>query len=215
MVNSLKAPGARGKAGLVLALVLLSQLCIATACAPVKTLNVWKDERYSQPLHKVLVIAVTKQDYIRNQFENVLSNQLNARGIEAIPSYKVLPQPGAKLDRDTVVAKIQEMGIENVLVARPISKKEITNHTPGGAFFAPTAVYNDGWYTYYTGLLVYPERAYDTDYFTVSTNLFRLGNQKPVWSYLAQVKVTDSRQAAVNKFVPLIVQELDKSKLLN
>jgi hypothetical protein len=214
MIQRLKSPREQGKSIRILPLALFLLLGMATACAPIKTLDVWKDEGYSEPLHKVLVIAVTKEGYIRNQFENVLSNQLNDRGVEAVPSYKVLPQSGEKLDRDTVVATIKELGIENVLVARAIDKKEITNYTPGGAYFAPTAFYSDGWYTYYSGVLVYSERAYDTDYVTVATNLFRLGYQKPVWSYLAQVKVTDSRQAAVNKFVPLIVQELDKSGLL-
>jgi len=203
------------KSGLRVFLVLSSLVGLCAACAPVKTLDVWKDETSSQPLQKVLVIAVTKQDYIRNQFENVLSNRLAAKGVEAVPSYKVLPQKAEELDRDSVIAKIKELGIENVMVARPISKKEITNYMDGGAFFARTAVYNDGWYTYYTGLLVYPERAYDTDYFTIAVNLFRLGTQKPVWSYLAQVKVEGSRQGAVNEFVPVIVQELEKSGFLD
>jgi len=213
MVMSSNGPGKRCNAGLILALVLLFQLCLGTACAPVKTLDVWKDESYSQPLHKVLVIAVAKQDYIRNQFENVLVNKLKDKGVDALPSFEVLPQTGEKLDRDSVVAKVKELGIESVIVARSISQKEITNHQYGGVIMGGVAVYNNGWYGYSYGYTY--DRAYDTDYVTVSTKLYDVNNEKPVWSYLAQVKVEDSRQAAVNKFVPMIVQELEKSKLLN
>jgi len=184
------------------------------ACAPVKTLDVWQDQAYNQPMKKVLVIAVAQSDIIRNQFENVLSIQLAKRQVEAIPSHKVLPQSSAQLDRETVVAKVKELGVGHVLVARSIKKSEITNHQLGGPFFAATAIYNDGWYSYYTGSVVYPEREYDTDYFTVATNLFAIGNNKPVWSLLSQVRVEGSRQGAVTEFVPVIVKHLEESHLV-
>ena len=81
-------------------------------------------------------------------------------------------------------------------------------------FFAPNAVYSDGWYTYYTGTMIYPEREYDTSYFTVATNLFEINNPKPVWSYLTQVRVEGSKQAAVEDFLPLLIQQLKDSQLL-
>lgn len=186
----------------------------AAACAPVKTLEVWKDPAYGQPMQKVLVIAVAQSETIRKQFENVLVNQLKARGIEGIPSYQTLPQPSAKLDRNTVVAKVQELAVDNVLVSRSIKKEEVVNHQMGGPFFAPSAVYNDGWYSFYSGSIVYPQIEYDTDYFTVATNLFALGNNKPVWSSLSQVRVQGSRQGAVNDLVPVLLQQLGESKLL-
>lgn len=187
--------------------------CLA-ACAPVKTLDVWQDQAYAQPIRKLLVIAVAQSDIIRKQFENVLANQLEKRGVEAIPSHKVLPQPSKELDREAVVAKVKELGVGHVLVARSIKQTEITNHQMGGPFFAATALYSDGWYTYYVGSVVYTEKEYDTDYFTVATNLFALGNKRPVWSLLSQVKVEGSRQGAVNAFVPIVVQELEKGHLV-
>jgi hypothetical protein len=189
-------------------------MAFLAACAPVKTLDTWQDQAYNQPIKKVLVIAVAQSGIIRNQFENVLSNQLAKRGVEAIPSYKVLPQSTAQLDRETVVAKVKELGVGHVLVARSIKKSEITNYQQGGMFFAASAIYSDGWYTYYTGSMVYPMKEYDTDYFTVATNLFALGSKQPVWSMLSQIKVEGSRQGAVNDFVPVIVKQLEESQLL-
>ncbi len=197
--------------GSLLGLLLIA---LTAACAPVKTLDVWQDQAYKQPIKKVLVIAVAQSDIIRNQFENVLSNQLAKRGVEVIPSHKVLPQSTEQLDRETVVAKVKELGVGHVLVARSIKKSEVTNYQQGGMFFAPSAIYSDGWYTYYTGSMVYPMKEYDTDYFTVATNLFALGSKQPVWSMLSQIKVEGSRQGAVNDFVPVIVKQLEESLLL-
>jgi len=39
--------------------------------------------------------------------------------------------------------------------------------------------------------------------------------EKPVWSYIAQVKVDGSRQGTVNVFVPAIVEQLEGSELVN
>lgn len=184
------------------------------ACAPVKTLDVWKDQTYDRSLQKVLVIAVAQNDIIRNQFENVLALRLAKKGVEAIASHKVLPQSPTQLDRETVVAKVKALGIDHVLVARSIKKTEITNHQLGGPFFAPTAMYNDGWYTYYAGSVIYTEREYDTDYFTLATNLFAVGHNKPIWTFLSQVKVEGSRQGAVNEFIPVLVKHLEESQLI-
>ena len=95
-------------------------------------------------------------------------------------------------------------------MARSISKKEITNHQYGGVVLGGSAVYsNGGWYGY-----TY-DKQYDTDYFTISTKLYDVGTEKPVWSYIAQVKVSGARQGAVNLFVPAIVEQLEGSELDN
>ena len=193
-------------------LCLITWLCVA--CAPVKSVDVWKADGFAGQLDKVLIIAVTREDSVREQFENVLTNRLTDRGVIAIPSYTIIPKSDKKLDKAAVLDAVDETGVNQVLVARSIAKKEIRNHQHGGMFFAPDAVYSDGWYTYYTGSMIYPEREYDTSYFTVVTNLFEINNPKPVWSYLSQVKVEGSKQAGVEALLPMIIKQLTDSQLL-
>ena len=185
---------------------------VAAACSPIKKLEVWKEETYSTHPQKMLLIAIAKRDSTRRQAENVLANQLVKRGLEAIPSYKVLPQE-EKLDRQAVEAKVRELGFDSVLVARSISQKEITNHQYGGVILGGTAVYsNGGWYGYGYGYSY--NREYDSDYFIVSTRLYDVHNERPAWSYLAQVKVDGSKEKAVNQLIPTIVEQLEASKIL-
>ena len=196
------------------ACLVLLLVTLTTSCAPIKTLDVWKEEAYTQSPQKVLVIARAQEKSVREQFENVLANQLSDRGVEVIRSYKVLPDLKAKPDRETVVAKVRELGVDSVLVARSISKKEITNHQYGGVVLGGSAVYTGGsWYGYSYGYTY--DKQYDTDYFTISTKLYDVGTEKPVWSYIAQVKVDGARQGAVNVFVPAIVEQLEGSELVN
>jgi hypothetical protein len=185
---------------------------VAAACSPIKKLEVWKEETYSNHPQKMLLIAIAKRDRTRRQAENVLANQLVKRGLEAIPSYKVLPQE-EKLDRQAVEAKVRELGFDSVLVARSINQKEITNHQYGGVILGGTAVYsNGGWYGYGYGYSY--NREYDSDYFIISTKLYDVDSEMPAWSYLAQIKVDGSRERAINQLIPTIVEQLEASEII-
>jgi len=185
---------------------------VAAACSPIKKLEVWKEETYSTHPQKMLLIAIAKRDRTRRQAENVLANQLVKRGLEAIPSYKVLPQE-EKLDRQAVEAKVRELGFDSVLVARSISQKEITNHQYGGVILGGTAVYsNGGWHGYAYGYSY--NREYDSDYFIISTKLYDVDSEMPAWSYLAQIKVDGSSERAINHLIPTIVEQLEASEII-
>jgi hypothetical protein len=185
----------------------------STACAPIKKLEVWKDENYARHPKKILLIAMAKRENIRRQAENVLANELVKRGVDAIPSYKVLPQSEEKPDRQAVEAIVRDLGFDSVLVAHSISQKEITNHQYGGVVVSGVAVYSDGGWSGYAYGFSY-NREYDTDYFIVATKLYDVDSEKPAWSYLAQVKVEGSKEKAVNKLIPTIVEQLEASKIL-
>ena len=187
-------------------------ITVAAACSPIKKLEVWKEETYSTHPQKMLLIAIAKRDRTRRQAENVLANQLVKRGLEAIPSYKVLPQE-EKLDRQAVEAKVRELGFDSVLVARSISQKEITNHQYGGVILGGTAVYsNGGWYGYGYGYTY--NREYDSDYFIISNKLYDVDSERPAWSYLVQIKVDGSRERAINQLIPTIVKQLEASDII-
>ena len=190
-------------------------LILMTACAPVKTLDVWKDETYKKPLKKTLVIAVAEQGYLRNQFENVLSNKLQARGVEAVPSYKVLPQPGGTLEREAVLAKVRELGVESVLVARAVKESSYVNSQSEAVAYVSTAVYSDDWVGYFSGPVVFSQNEYDTDIYIVETKVFDVDKKRPVWSSLSQVNVdNEANQGAINQFIPKIIKQLEESNLI-
>ncbi|MCK5826351.1 MAG: hypothetical protein KAG93_04905 [Desulfuromusa sp.] len=196
---------------IIISLLLLTLL---TACSSIKTIHEWKDPTYAKKLHTVLVISVVEQDYMRRQYENFITLKLNALGIAAIPSYKVLPEHGTEITREEVVEKVRQLDVDTVLVSRSIMKDSVANYQPDGAYFAATGVYMNGWYTVYVGSVIYPVREYDIDYFTIATTLFDVQRNKPIWSDLSRIKVSGSRQAAINRFVPALVQKLDESQLL-
>jgi hypothetical protein len=199
------------KASLAIALLFMT---LIVACAPVKMLEVRKDPAYTEKMGKVFILAMAEEPYIRKQFEKVLANQLIKRGVEVVLSHEVLPQSVKELDRPIVVAKVKEVGVDNVLVIRSIRRQEVTNQQAGGLYFKETSLYPDGWSSYAVASSGQREVGYTTDYLTVESNLFVVGNKNPVWSNLAELKIEDSRQDAVNKFIPFLVEQLESSSLL-
>ena len=194
----------------------LTFIAFTASCSSMKTLHVWKDEKFNQRLQKVLIIAIAGQDYMRNHFENVLAERLSARGIEAVPSNTILPNLGEKPDRDALVAKVKELGFRNVLVARSINKKEVSDFQPGGIVFASSDFYG-GWYGFYASSYVVvaaPGREYDADYYTLVTNIYDVGNEKLVWSNVSQVKVEGSKEGAINPFIEFLMKQLGDSRLI-
>ena len=195
-------------------LIALVVMLFTASCASTKTLSVWKDEGHNKKLGKTLVISIAELDFMRNHFENVLALRLGDSGIEAIPSNKVMPQ--AKPDREVIAAKVRELGVENVLIARVVSKDEYSELMPGGVYFVPSDYYS-GWYSYYVAtysLVTVPDTAYDAEFFTVVTNIYDVRSEKLIWSYLSRVKVETSRQGAINPFIETIMKQLENSKLL-
>jgi hypothetical protein len=192
-------------------------LAAATAsCASIKTVNVWKDKNSNEPIDKVLVIAVAELDFMQRHFENVLCERLAARGIETMPANKVFSRSSAKLERAAVSAKVRELGIKYVLVARTVGKEESSRLYKGGVYVMP-AGYSGGWYGFYSGSVgATPSLpgAYDAELITVVTNIYEAGSEKLIWSSLTRVKVEDSRQAAINPLIDMLVKQMEESKII-
>jgi hypothetical protein len=190
-------------------------MLFTASCATTKTLQVWKDEGQSQKLGKTMIFAVADMERMRDHAENMLAWRLRDKGIDASASNKVIPQLGAKPDRETIAAKVRELGVQNVVVIRPVSKSEYSELVPGGLYIVPVSYYS-GWNSFYAdsyAFVAFPGSAYDAEFFTMVTNIYDVSSEKLVWSYLSKTKVETSREGAVNPFIETIIKQLENSKL--
>ncbi len=197
-------------------LFMIMLIAVAISCASIKTEFLWKDEACNQRLQKVLVISVAEPDFMQKHFEDVLSDRLSSRDVEAVPANKVFSQPGEKLGQAAIAAKVRELGIESVLVARAIDKEETAQLLSRGVYVVPVSYYG-GWYNFYSGassLVPTFGSAYDTEFFTVVANIYEAGSERLIWSSVSKIKVENSRQGAINPFIDVLLKQLEKSKLL-
>ena len=189
--------------------ILILALTVAS-CASMKTVNVWKDETMDRQLGKVMVIAVAQLDFMKEHFEDVLSERMQALGIEAVAANRAMPGYGANPDRQAVLERVRRLGIKSVIVARASGKEDMTKLSPNGVYVVP-AEYLTGWYGFYS--LPFGSPQYDAEFFTAVTNIYDVGSQKLVWSSLSRVKMEDSRQGALNPYIDLLLKQMQSSNL--
>ena len=161
---------------------LTAGLLFFSACASTSVKSVWKDPQYTAKLDKLLVIGVAKDEGIRRTFEDRMVSLLSQKGVEATPSYRVIPADEIK-DKAAVEAKIRESGSAAVLVTRVVDVRKEKQFIPPSYAYAPPRHYYGGWHDYYTW--AYPATpGYTVEYETLAleTNVYDVASGKLVWS---------------------------------
>lgn len=87
------------------------------ACAATQSIGEWRDQNYSGRINSILIIGVTARNERRRAFETSFVEALQARGIAATPSYKLLTS-SLQLTREAVEEAIRGKHIGGVLVTR-------------------------------------------------------------------------------------------------
>jgi hypothetical protein len=187
-------------------------LLLAASCSTTTMSAVWKDPGYQGgSLKKVLVIGVARNDVIRRLFEDEFSAQLKAHGMDAYPSYRLIPSTQI-LAEDTVNAKIENLGMDAVLVTRFVNTKKETVYTPG------TAYYSGGWYNWYSagyGYVTSPGYYSEYEVISLSTNIYDTQTGKMIWSGLSDTVTGGSAQTEIKGLIDVITKRLTKDGLIS
>jgi hypothetical protein len=166
---------------------------------------------------RVLVIGMSNDPAIRDDFEDAMANALKAKGVHAIPGHNILLRPkAAKMIPDYLKEQIKEHNIDAVITSRLVGVTSEVTYIPGQPYTVPYPYYNS-FYGYYGAL--YP-RVYSPDYLRedktvrVETNLY--GTSTPegefVWTGISETfnPNPDKVDKAINAVVQVVVQELQK-----
>lgn len=156
---------------------------LLTACAsPEIVTGSWKDSDYHRKITKVLVIGLSKNRTRRRAFEDTLVTRFRQAGVEAVPSYQLVPlhEP---LDKEAVKEEvrlaIQGKDFNTVLVSHLIGVDKRTTYIP------PTSHLEYGFYhnvvTAYSIVYTPGYLAHDT-VVSLETNLYDTRSEKLVWS---------------------------------
>jgi len=95
-------------------------LFLFTACTKPTTnfSSIWKDETYQVQTEKILVINAFKDPGYRRQFEDGFVKALKDRRIDAVVSYRVMPDPVVD-DKDAIAVQAKAVGADAVFINRP------------------------------------------------------------------------------------------------
>ncbi|TNF53086.1 hypothetical protein EP227_06475 [bacterium] len=188
----------KGKKGLFCSTVLIV-LMVVTSCAPTtKLTSLWRDDRYDKPLNNVMVIGVAKRPASRRIFEREFTYQFKERGVNAVPSFQVLPSE-EMLEKETIVSKIKEMDIDTVLITSLTDQKVVSTQV-----------------RYYQRYASSYKEVYKDKLVSLETNLFDAKTEKLIWAATSDTFLKDGANVnnEIRNLVNIMIKQLSDDGLL-
>lgn len=168
-------------------------------------------DRIGKPVSDILVIVVADKPENRASFERKFVQHLQAAGVEAVSSTEAIPMPpNLKLEKDVILKAVAKYETDAVIVTFLSGIEEKDTYVNTGRVY-------QGYYDYYGFAYGY---VHDTGFYRgvttvkLRTNLYDVKTEKLIWS--GESKSTDvaSVKQLTDEVIPLVVNELQKNKLL-
>lgn len=201
------------KIGLIPVIVLLLSACTSTTLD-----SRWHDPVYAgQPLQRMLVIGIMKDDVTRRAFEDGFASRLAGHALSAIPSYQLMPEIRSVDDRDEIAAVVEQAAADSVIIAtlKGVSKEERV--VPPSVDYVPSIGFGYGMYGYYG---MSHQAVYRPGYTTIDTvvhletRVFAASSEKLVWAGNTKSFNPASAQTVISEVASLVVTDMQKSGLL-
>jgi hypothetical protein len=199
--------------GQVVGLSIVAVALLLSACATTQIINQWSDPGYtSASFKRIMVIGVSKQDSLRRTFEDEFVVQLKALGIDAVPSYLLVPEAG-EVEESRLKQAVKQAGADAVIISRLVRVERKAQMTPGryGPFpgFGFYRWYSSAWVGFYE-----PPRLDFYDIYISETSLYDVMNDRLVWSGVAKTTDIGDIQKEIKEYVQTVIEALTERNLL-
>lgn len=202
-------------------LPLLVTVFAASGCTPPpRILSQWTNPDYI-PLRKavpalankqVMVIAISRQESIRRNFEDAFVARLRTANVKAVPSYRSIKDAGP-VPEERLKEALEMAGADVAIMTRLVAVEEQRRVSPG--FYRPRRFvgiydwYSWGWRGYYE-----PPRVYRYDVFVSETSVYDLATDEVLWT--GTVRITDPRDfdRAISGYIETIMSALAEQNLI-
>ena len=163
-----------------------------------KLLFTWMNPNYSgAPFKNILVLAINGRASIRAEFEDQLSAAITRPGIQAIPSYSLLPRPDATpIDMSQLRDVVQGQHIDAIVASRVIKYTKTVTDIPG-------QVYTPGY------LQVEKTAQIETNFYSTAKPDGEL-----IWTGTSDIVNPRTPTKGVDALVKILIQELQKQKII-
>jgi len=194
--------------------LLLAGLAGTTALAKTKFLSVWKSDDSSGITFggkKVAALIIDKDESLRISGEEALVRELNARGIQGVASYRIVPREELQ-NADRAKVWYEQAGVEGVVAFRVVSNEKRRTYQPStwstpyyGSFW--------GYYGYSWGSVYSPGYVRDDRIVSLETLIFSVPKNALVWAGMSETENPKDAAAVVAEVVKAAAKEMKKQGL--
>jgi hypothetical protein len=195
--------------GIVLAALALSACATTTTTPPIVT--EWRNPAYaSGPFKRILVGGPSGNISVRRNFEDEFVTQLRAVGVDALASYRYIPEDQG-IEENNLKQAAQKARVDAVLFARSVQVEQKTKVGPSIPFSVGVFGSNVG--AAWSGPAGSASVSRYKEY-TSETTLFDLAKNELVWSGTIKTTEPENVQTAIKSYVEAVIRALDAQNLL-
>jgi hypothetical protein len=200
--------------GIILGILALTTILL-NGCSQTRVTSVWVDPEYQgDGIDNVFVVGVSRDSSLRRIFEDEFVALFKQRGVNAISSYRVLPDKDLQ-DEKMLDSKLKEADSDTILMTRLIDIRKDTQYIPPDYVYAPPAHYYGGWHGYYNrAYMVSPGYTVEYETAVLETNLYDLKSDKLIWSARSDAPTDGKMGKHIKDFARSIITQLAEAKLI-
>ena len=161
---------------------------------------------------KIAALVIDKDDSLRVAGEEALVRELNARGLQGVPSYRMIPKEELQ-SAEKARPWFERAGIQGVVAFRVVNDDRRKTYVPSTW---TTEYYQSFWgyYGYSWGAVYTPGYVRNERIISLETLIFSVPKNKLVWAGLSNTENPKDGQKVVEEVVKEAVNEMRKQGLV-
>jgi len=196
-----------GMVGIVFLALTLSGCSTATPIV-----SEWRNPAYaSAPFKRIMVGGPSGETSVRRTFEDEFVVQLRAAGIDALASYRFIPEDEG-IDENNLKQAAQKARADAVLFPRSVHMEQKTNYGPTFPYLS-FGIFGSNVGASWSGLSGAPSVQRYNEY-TSETTLYDVAKNEVVWTGTIKTTEPENVRTAIKSYVEAVMKALDAQNLL-
>ena len=199
----------------VLVLAISIALAGISLAAKTKFQSVWKSAdaaTVSFAGQKVAALVIDKDDSLRVAGEEALVRELNARGMQGVASYRMVPKEELQ-SADKARVWFEKAGVQGVVAFRVVNDQRRKTYVPS-TWTSTSYTSLWGYYGYGWGAVYDPGYTRDERIISLETLIFSVPKNSLIWAGLSETENPKDGQKVVTEVVKEAVNEMRKQGLV-
>ena len=160
---------------------------------------------------KVAALVISNDDSLRVAGEESLVRELNARGMQAVATYRIAPQEELRR-AETARPWFEKAGVEGVVAVRPVSADTQQTYSPGTWVSANYGTLW-GYYGYGWGSVFIPGGVQRETKVVVESTIYSVPRNQLLWAAVTETTNPRDLRGFVEELVKRSVEEMQKQGL--
>jgi hypothetical protein len=195
-------------------LIFAAALMTLSCASSMQLTDNWRNSTYTGPaFKKIMVVAMTKRDDLRQPIEDEFAKQLRSRGVAAATCHECIPDPD-KVTREELEKVSQGMGIEAFLIVRVMGVGTDVQSTRSESPSPMAASDNVDSMLSMRGLGPEPMMSKRSEVVTLESRLYDGKTAEIVWRSTVNAVNPSPSEGQISKFVSMELKALVEKKLI-